>query len=93
MKFFAKLGLAIVHALALGVSFTMLWGWFLVPLGVPEISPSHAYGIVTLASLPFAPAFVLLLEDESRPWWTMPTVGIVCSLLALLVGWICQMGT
>ena len=29
----------------LGFVFSTMWGWFIVPLGVPELSWLHAYGI------------------------------------------------
>jgi len=43
-------GLALIVACALwgGFAASVLWGWFVVPLGVPEVSVLHAMGL-TLA--------------------------------------------
>jgi len=34
-----------------GAAFETLWGWFIVPLGAPDIGIVHAIGIVTLIGL------------------------------------------
>jgi|LauGreDrversion4_2_1035121.scaffolds.fasta_scaffold64605_4 hypothetical protein len=40
-----------------GIVFSSLWGWFVVPLGYPQISIFHALGLTTLISiLRFDPA-------------------------------------
>lgn len=43
-------------AIAIGVPIngwvlSILWSWFLVPLGVPAVNTAHAIGIATIASL------------------------------------------
>lgn len=47
---FGLVGLALIVACALwgGFAASVLWGWFVVPLGVPEVSMLHAVGL-TLA--------------------------------------------
>ena len=42
------LSLAVACALWGGFAASVLWGWFVVPLGVPEVSMLHAVGL-TLA--------------------------------------------
>lgn len=33
-----------------GLLFTVLWGWFIVPLGVRDISVAHGIGLITMFS-------------------------------------------
>ena len=46
--FIVALALAVACALWGGFAASVLWGWFVVPLGVPEVSMLHAVGL-TLA--------------------------------------------
>ena len=34
-----------------GLLFTILWGWFIVPLGVTDINVAHGIGLITMLSL------------------------------------------
>ncbi len=45
--------LAIIVPLSIwkGFVLSILWGWFLVPLGVPAIGTAHAIGIAVLVSM------------------------------------------
>lgn len=49
----AILGVAVVTALLLwrGFALSMMWGWFMVPLGLPVIPIAHAIGVAALVSL------------------------------------------
>ena len=38
-----------------GYALHILWGWFLVPLGVPPISIAHAVGLGAIASIMRSP--------------------------------------
>ena len=40
------LSLAVACALWGGFAASVLWGWFVVPLGVPEVSMLHAVGLM-----------------------------------------------
>lgn len=42
---------AILSIVYRGWVLTMLWGWFLVPLGIPAISIATALGIVLIVSM------------------------------------------
>lgn len=43
---------------------TLLWAWFITPLGAPEISMAHAYGLI-LALHVFCPRSEPATEDAS----------------------------
>ncbi len=36
-----------------GVCFSSLWGWFLVPFGLPKIGVAHAFGLILTKKLLF----------------------------------------
>jgi len=45
-----------VFALAVGIYgafvFSIIWGWFLTPLGLPDISIVHAWALLSIMTLP-----------------------------------------
>lgn len=45
------LAMAVVAAILRGWILTVLWGWFIVPLGVPSISIATALGIVIIIDM------------------------------------------
>lgn len=89
-------GLALIVACALwgGFAVSVLWGWFVVPLGVPEVSTLHAMGL-TLAMRALAgfsgkpqPA---KHEDKMvslRALGRVLAVATIAPALALAVGWV-----
>jgi hypothetical protein len=76
--------LLLLHAFAVWV----LWGWFLVPLGVPPIGIAWAIGLVSLASLfqymPPTPAPPVPAEQEK---WTKLAGDCARAPVALAIGW------
>jgi len=89
-------GLALIVACALwgGFAASVLWGWFVVPLGVPEVSVLHAMGL-TLALRALAgfsgkpqPAKT---EDKMvalRALGRVLSVATVAPGAALAIGWV-----
>lgn len=73
-------GLILFDAFALQI----MWGWFVVPLGVPPVGLAHAYGVFLLWLL-FKPIRV----REGDVWKSMGK-RIVRTLLVLGLGWIVQ---
>lgn len=45
------IAMAVVAAILRGWILTVLWGWFIVPLGVPSISIATALGIVIIIDM------------------------------------------
>jgi hypothetical protein len=70
----------------LGFAFWKLWGWFFVPLGLPEVTMPHALGIavtVAVATNQFAPG---QMDDDNMP--ERIVYAFVMPATALLTGWI-----
>jgi hypothetical protein len=44
-------GLMLLFAVNSAFPLTLLWAWFLVPLGAPSLSVAHAMGALTIISL------------------------------------------
>ena len=93
-KAFAAIGLIAVIPLAIitkGIALQVLWGWFVVPLGIPDIGMAHALGIAGL---------VALATHQHGPEDNEGTSGeralrsfafaFARPLVALLFGWIFQ---
>ena len=61
---------AAVTVLVIGVWFSeaflflLLWGWFIVPLGVPNITYAHAFGIYLLWSFIKIPTYNKKRSEE-----------------------------
>lgn len=53
MKIFISVVAILTHAVILGLCLSAMWGWFMVPLGLPEVTPVHAYGISCVVTMPF----------------------------------------
>lgn len=47
----AAVVLGIVLTASQAFAFSLLWGWFVVPLGAPPIGALHAYGLSLMISL------------------------------------------
>ena len=71
----------------------MLWGWFLVPLGVPAVTTAHALGITFLAQH-LRPSMIVSSELGGIPGYdahaTMTPMQkrLVLSVLALAAGFV-----
>jgi hypothetical protein len=88
------LSLAVACALWGGFAASVLWGWFVVPLGVPEVSMLHAVGLMlalrALAGFSGKPQ-PDKPEDKMvalRVLGRVLAVAIVTPGLALAVGWV-----
>ena len=78
---------AFVLALFTGFTVSVLWGWFVVPLGVAQIGFAHAYGISLIGSVLMSTRGINMAGDGTNGWMTA-AVGILINLLALLFGWV-----
>lgn len=85
MVFLASiLGLAVVIvplALLRGWVLSLLWGWFIVPLGVPAVGVVHAIGIAFVVGMFTSAAKV----DSDHPWRNI-AIGFLAPLLTLAFG-------
>ncbi len=68
---------------------SVLWGWFVVPLGLKQIGLAHAIGLSTVVGL-----MTGVLEQqnsaelEKRPFWSRLLVSTFIRLLVLGMGWV-----
>ena len=66
---------------------TILWGWFIVPLGVKSLSIAHAYGFTLLTSLILGNRGVK--ENKNKEDWVGTVITwLLLPLVALFFGWI-----
>jgi hypothetical protein len=82
--------LAITTVAAIWEAFALkvLWGWFLVPLGLPAIGMAHAVGLALIATLLTHQAPSNMTSDERQSQvigW-----GLATPAVALIVGWIAK---
>ena len=69
-----------------GLALKLLWGWFLVQLGLPEIGLAHAIGIgLTIGCL--AHQYVKIDAE----WEEIIAYQIALSIGAAMVGWVVQL--
>jgi hypothetical protein len=69
-----------------------LWGWFLVPLGLPAILPAQAIGILSLASMVCfridRDRFRMQMDTEAKENYLIQGAYAFTFAMALLTGWI-----
>jgi|TARA_Y100000034_G_scaffold136863_1_gene216483 hypothetical protein len=92
----AVLGVLIIAA---GHIISIMWGWFIVPLGVPEVTAPWGYAVYALVRyMTTPPATVIQVQDLHRQivpsnkqrYYTMLFAeGLILSLI-LLIGYICK---
>lgn len=81
-------GAVFLAAVCNGFALWLLWGWFMVPLGIPPIGIAWAVGLSTVATM--------LLPSPSRAKsdggeWYIPLLELLGKpALALLVGWVAK---
>lgn len=66
---------------------TILWGWFIVPLGVKSLSVAHAYGFTLVTGLILSNRGVKENKDKDD-WVGSILTWLLLPLVALFFGWI-----
>lgn len=76
-----------------GFVLTQLWHWFLVPLGLREISLAHAYGLSILIALFTSHTASSSKEDQEKGIaylvFKMVFMGFAMPLIMWFFGWVC----
>lgn len=84
-------GLVAIVALIIlrGLVLSMLWGWFIVPLGAPVLSVAQAVGIVLIVML-ITFRSTERSEIEDRKWYSLALAIIagMHTLWLLFLGWV-----
>lgn len=78
----AVLALPLLTAWA-GFVISVLWGWFVVPLGAPAVGVWHAAGLCTLVCL-MRPA----IPPEDTPMLEVLAYGVIIPAVALAIGYL-----
>lgn len=94
MKALAVIGIVLgaITAIALFAIYnawvlSILWGWFIVPLGVKSLSIAHAYGFTLVTGLVLSNRGVK--ENKNQEDWAVSvTTWLLIPLAALFFGWI-----
>lgn len=80
-----------------GYALSVLWGWFLVPLGLPAVSPLQAAGIdllvaFVLSQFPTRREFGSAIEVNSKGPWFRLCLRVTIPALTLGFGWLIHWG-
>ena len=66
---------------------TILWGWFIVPLGVKALSIAHAYGFTLVTGLILSNRGIK--ENKGKDDWVSSIITwLLLPLVVLFFGWI-----
>jgi len=83
-----SLAIAVPTVMWSGYVLSVMWGWFLVPLGAPEIGVAHAIGIAGLVAM-IAKNSNVSKDDES---FIGMLSWVFCKpLITLAGGWVAKM--
>lgn len=85
-NFFAVLVVSIFAGALRGVVLSYLWGWFLVPLGMPPIGIMMALGVSLLVT--FLTYHHLSVKQDLHPLKTRLSMSIFYPAMVFLVGYI-----
>ena len=94
MKALAVIGMVLgaITAIALFAIYnawvlSILWGWFIVPLGVKSLSIAHAYGVTLVTGL-FLSTRGIKENKNQDDWISSLITWLILPLAALFLGWI-----
>lgn len=94
MKALAVIGIVLgaITAIALFAIYnawvlSILWGWFIVPLGVKSLSIAHAYGVTLVAGLFLSTRGIKENKNQDDRISSLIT-WLILPLVALFFGWI-----
>ena len=85
---FLVLAIFTLMAIIRGFVLSYLWGWFVVPFGLPELSIPHAIGISLIIG--FLTHQIRKEDEKKQPDEVIGSIGtaIIATGFAFLVGWI-----
>jgi hypothetical protein len=72
-----------------GYVLSILWGWFLVPMGAKQIGVAHAIGLAAIVNVFMGQRGVNGNDDKKNTNWGGKLIAVIIGpLFALFVGWI-----
>ena len=69
---------------------TKLWGWFLIPLGLPQITIIPAFGIALIVRF-LTKDLETAREDYKGKWWLPALHQLVFPFVYLVLGWVAHL--
>ena len=88
LKLLKIIALSTISIIVASFTVSTLWGWFIVPLGLPAISLAHSYGIMIFTGV-FTTQLILSLRIKAMEQYSQGdriVIGIVSNLILLLAG-------
>lgn len=79
-----------VIALYAGWVISILWGWFVVPLGVPSVGAVHAYGLALVVAMFTAKCPTKKDDREDLDVGVLIFTPVLLYTILLVFGWIAQ---
>lgn len=87
LTFFAVVLLAVALTIAHGWAISTLWGWHIVPFGLPALSWTTSIGIAIIAGL-LTKEQDFLSDDYKIAAWQRFCFGIARPFFAVFMGWL-----
>ena len=84
------LALTPARTIADGWALWVLWGWFVVPLGVQQISLVHAMGLDLIVGFFFACAALKAPDTDNDEHLWFATGKLIIAPMIVGIGWIIQ---
>lgn len=76
--------LGIILMLLSGLTIMWLWGWYIVPLGLPAISFVHALGLDLFISF----VVTTQVNTQENQFWTHFIFGVTFAVMTAFLGWV-----
>lgn len=87
MAIMAFAAIVAVNGVVLGGALSILWGWFVAPLGVGAISAVHAYGLTIITSLIHG-VYGKWCDKKDINVMTVIGKNVMIALVAIVLGYI-----
>ena len=71
-----------VWVIGIGAAFSVMWGWFLVPLGLPPIAVDHGIGIMAMLWAALGPLHGAGGRDNLLPYLLQPFIAAGVAAIA-----------
>lgn len=88
-RYMITLLLVVANVYLVATAIALLWGWFIVPLGVASISMVHAYGLsIIVGFMTTGVSDLTKANNDPKDLNNKLAMKVVISLSAMLGGWV-----
>ncbi|KKM99690.1 hypothetical protein LCGC14_1145390 [marine sediment metagenome] len=88
MVFILLIVISFIISMAKAKAITIMWGWFVVPMGLAPISFGLTFGCVYLLGLIHGPSWEDIEEHDATQHVIMIATNIIHIVLTLCIGWL-----